>query len=494
LRTWISRIAFLGLVFLALPLVHWATRPLAASDVFWQVRTGEIALETGTFPAADPFSYTMHGAAWNNHEWGFELVVALLHAGWGWNALRLLVLAIVLSTAIGLVVVVGRRAGAAGALLAVAAFALFARYKMMPVPQLASMALFLAAFHAFRGGRLAASWKRTGLLALVMLAWGNLTAEALMFLPFFVADQALYRLSPRPNEPLPPPPRRHALQVAIVCVAPLATPPWSSTLEYVLFGLSTRGDVNTEFAPLWAPATAVTPWAKHVAAVLVAAYAIWAVHRFLSGRGRRRDAAREIVPGLLACALAVAFERNLWLLVLPLGRLLVALGGRAVSPARLAIAQGAAVVLAAAIFLRFAWVLGWTPGAALAIVASEEYRRAELDAGSLPVACVEALALTPSVTRVFTLRSWAGYVIWRLPHARVFIDGRNREYPPELHRAGARIWAGSEDALRLLDATGTEAVVARPGWNELPHVAKGGWELRARGPRCALFERSDRAR
>src|SRR4051812_22448597 len=81
----ITAVSICGIAFLLLPLIQWATRPLTAGDVFWQVRTGEIALTTGRAPDHDPFSYTIGGSLWNNHEWGFEVLAALIHRLWGWG-------------------------------------------------------------------------------------------------------------------------------------------------------------------------------------------------------------------------------------------------------------------------------------------------------------------------------------------------------------------------------------------------------------------------
>jgi hypothetical protein len=430
----------------------------------------------------------MPGAPWNNHEWGFEVLTALVRLALGWGGLRLLVLAIAVPTAVGLAIVIGRRAGAAWALLAVTLFGLFARYKMMPVPQLASMALFLAAFHFFRGERLACSGRRAAVLACAMLVWGNLSAESLMFLPFLVLDQLLVRWAPRTGTALPSL-GRHLFRVGIPCLTPLLTPPWSSTLAYVLGGTLANREVNAEFAPLWAPATAVTPLAKHVAMGIVAIYAIW-VAAALWRTKDRRAAVRRAAPGVMAAVLAVAFERNLWLLLIPVARMTMEARAWATTGRRQLAAAACAGSVAVGIFTGFATVLRWTPQEAIAQLASPRYYRDHLNRLQLPIDCIDPLAGDARVRRVFTLRMWSNYVVWRLPQAKIFVDGRNREFPVELHRAGKQIWAGGPAALALLDASGTDTVIAPPHWGASPYVAGGPWRVTATGPGCAVFRRA----
>ncbi|HUO86582.1 MAG TPA: hypothetical protein VM617_04260 [Thermoanaerobaculia bacterium] len=51
-------------------------RPLSHDDIFWHLRSGELILGSGVVPTTDPFSYTLPGAPWVTHEWGFSLLLA----------------------------------------------------------------------------------------------------------------------------------------------------------------------------------------------------------------------------------------------------------------------------------------------------------------------------------------------------------------------------------------------------------------------------------
>jgi hypothetical protein len=478
-------VAVLGLLAQALQIALRATQPLGNSDVFWQVRTGEITLATGHVPAVDPFSYTIAGGPWNNHEWAFEILAALLHRSFGWGAFRLLVLVVWGGAAILVAAPIVRRAGLGPALLVLTLFHALAGYKMKPVPQALSMPLLLGAIHLFRGPVMLGSRRRVAALGVYLLVWGNLTAEALTFLPILFLDQLCLRRAAAEAHRDPPPDRVVLLLVILASLAPLVNPPWSSTLDYAVRGAAVNRLVNAEFTPLWRAAAAVQPIAKIAGRIVVALYVAWTA-RVLLRSGERWAALRSHGVGLVAVLGAVLVERDLWLLVWPAGQMLIALSRRD----RLA-TGAAATALSLVLGSVYTWEIGWNNAAAWAAWRDARYRATHLDDTLIPTACIDRLADAPAGTRLFTLRLWASYAIWRVPQVKVFYDGRNLEYGTEIAEAGAHVWTGGPNARRILDATGTEVVIARPGWDELPGVAGGPWQARATtaAERCTVFVR-----
>lgn len=59
------------------------TQPLSHDDIFWHLRAGELMLEGGEVLRTDPFSYTLPGARWVTHEWGFSVLLAALAGAFG---------------------------------------------------------------------------------------------------------------------------------------------------------------------------------------------------------------------------------------------------------------------------------------------------------------------------------------------------------------------------------------------------------------------------
>ncbi len=60
------------------------------SDTWWQLRSGQLILQTRQIWTADPFSSTVRGGYWPNHEW---LAEVLFYAGYSLGGLPLLLLA-----------------------------------------------------------------------------------------------------------------------------------------------------------------------------------------------------------------------------------------------------------------------------------------------------------------------------------------------------------------------------------------------------------------
>lgn len=56
-------------------------------DGYWHVAAGRWMLEHGTILRQDQFSYSMPGAPWTAHEWGAEVIMALVQGWAGWAGL-----------------------------------------------------------------------------------------------------------------------------------------------------------------------------------------------------------------------------------------------------------------------------------------------------------------------------------------------------------------------------------------------------------------------
>lgn len=69
------------------------------SDLFWQIKTGELIWQTRAIPNLDIFSYTAFGSPWINHEWLSEVVFYLTDRIFGFAGLSCLSFAIGFSIA-----------------------------------------------------------------------------------------------------------------------------------------------------------------------------------------------------------------------------------------------------------------------------------------------------------------------------------------------------------------------------------------------------------
>ena len=76
--------------------------PLGDFDFWWHLKTGELILETGSFPRTDWYLFTDSDRPWVDMHWGFQVMIALVHAAGGVDAVVIVkALAVALAVAIG---------------------------------------------------------------------------------------------------------------------------------------------------------------------------------------------------------------------------------------------------------------------------------------------------------------------------------------------------------------------------------------------------------
>lgn len=473
---------------LAICIAHLAFLPLANGDMYWQVRAGEIILGQRRFLADDIFSYTVPGTPWNNHEWLFEVLLASLYRWFGWLGLRLLVLLTVAGAFLGVGVYVARRAGGWMALGLACAWLGLVWYKLIPAAQTASMVLFLLGYWAFLRPGLFLGRRKLALFAM-LLVWGNLSAEVVVFLPFLVVDQIFRAL--RGQEPDLPRWRR-ALWLSLALVVPLINAPGASVAEYVLDGTLINRSVNSEFAHLWEAAASVHPSVKVLAWLVVAAWSMWTMATLVINPDRqpRLMLLHRTASSVLAVSAALLFERNLWMLILPMVQMTLALHRWLQHRSRPWLSQAGAATAAAGFFVLFQHALPWWgPGLVVRSLLNRSFYTSHLSGQDLPLSCDDAVQALGNQRRMLTSRLWGNWMIWRFPDRPVFIDGRNREYPLYLHRLSEIAINGAPGAQDILDAFRVGAVLAQPGWLRKPGVRRADWHRVFATPVCALYVR-----
>jgi predicted NBD/HSP70 family sugar kinase len=163
---------------------------LAESDTFWQTRTGELILDLGRLPTADPFSWTAAGHPWTVNSWGFDVLLAWAYRSGGLPAIALAG-AVLAFLAAGLVLLVARRLGA-GPLAAtvVVQGAALAQLTFLSVrPQLVDYCVIPVLVLLTRGVTRPAAQLPARLVGLGALAtvWVNLHSTAVMGVPLLAA-------------------------------------------------------------------------------------------------------------------------------------------------------------------------------------------------------------------------------------------------------------------------------------------------------------------
>ena len=419
-------------------------QPLSHDDLFWHLRAGERMLDDGEVLRTDPFSYTLPGARWVTHEWGFSVLLAAAARGGGLAPLIALraALAVAFFALVAIAAWRGTRAGGAAAshppraatllalLLAASAWAVSGELILRAA--LAGAILFAALLLALEGFRRRPTLGRGAGIVLLTLVWANLHSGVVfgLFLVALCALEAAFLPAPAaaddPRRPEPwrrrlGPARPHLALLVAAGTASLLNPNGLEALLYpfrlaLLLGDPASGFDVGHFSGGWLGRQALL--GLLVAAVAVglfraarrgtplpspadlAALAVFAVLSWATAR-----VALELVAVAVPAALA------LWA---PRGSGAGERGGTAAWPAAAAAVAVASLALAALV------AAARPPGVispAFPVSAAEWVERAGL-----------------ADRRLFHHQNWGGYLGWRLD-TPVFWDGRNDVFAPLVREA-----------------------------------------------------------
>jgi len=147
---------------------------IANTSVGWHLASGRWILENGSFLHSDPFSFTSSGAAWIDHEWLFQIGVALIDSLGGGPAL-VVMRAIMMAALALLLLIVSVRSGLspAAALLFALLSVAGARSRFFLRPELVTLLVVPAVVWLFLRRERAGSNLWLAWLALLMVIGAN---------------------------------------------------------------------------------------------------------------------------------------------------------------------------------------------------------------------------------------------------------------------------------------------------------------------------------
>jgi len=171
-------IAGIGLVLVAIFVLHLVGAPVTTDDVWWHLRLGEEYTAHGPWLESDPLLYTAVEGAPPPHAWLFGVAVSAIDRSLGLNGLRLAHVAIVLFI-IGLAYSVFRRESGMGApaFLATAVFLVLTADRLPRLrPDLFSISAALLLYVLLLQRDEPPSWRRVAASVLLVLVWANFHA------------------------------------------------------------------------------------------------------------------------------------------------------------------------------------------------------------------------------------------------------------------------------------------------------------------------------
>jgi hypothetical protein len=232
-----------------LPVLGALLANLQTVDLAYHLRAGGMILDTGTIPRTDTFTFTAAGSAWQDQQWGAEVLLAAVYRLGGWTGLVIL-RAVLVGLLFGLVFDVCRRGHTTrtGALLTLAAFGL-AIVTLALRPQLFAMVLFAATLWLVfqRRGHPRTLWFVVPIAAI----WANLHGSFFLA-PVLLGLAALEDLAERrPAE------ARFTLAAGVAAAAATFLNPFGPAVWQYAIGISTNAVITTRITE-WQPTTVRT--------------------------------------------------------------------------------------------------------------------------------------------------------------------------------------------------------------------------------------------
>jgi hypothetical protein len=234
------------LIAITLPAVASLLAPMLSGDLAYQIRTGQLMLQSGALVDTDSFTFTIAGEPWLNQQWGAGLALGVTFETVGWSGL-LLLRALLIGTTFALVYAACRGAGAGSIVASLVTLGAF----VVGISNLALRSqtfglLFFAALVALIAHRRAHP-RLLWLAPLVMIAWANTHGSfpiGWLALGFAAADDLLQRS----------PTARQTILVTVAAVLATLLTPWGVGAWQYVAELSTNSLIS-ELISEWQPTT-----------------------------------------------------------------------------------------------------------------------------------------------------------------------------------------------------------------------------------------------
>jgi hypothetical protein len=392
-----------------------AARNITDPDFWWHLRTGQYIFENRSVPHTDPFSFTRQGQRWVAHEWLSEVFIYGLYRTTGWGGLIVGFAALTSATFFFLYIRCAGQPYLAGILVLLGAFACRPTWGVRPQ----SLSLLLASILLWLLEGSEKNRKRLWWIVPMTLLWANLHAGyslgialmSLWLIGSWLNHIVVWSPSGEQHSALQPLVLTLLFSALVVMLNPNGLRLYSYPFE-TLSSTSMQKHIIEWSSPDFHRAVSA-PFLVLLLAVIMAP-AVTGLRT--SPRGL-----------LLVCASAyIALQSNRFipvfvLIVTPLlsehaaawlesrGWLWLSRRNSATTPLKGLFNAATVVVLGIVSGVHQRHVIRFQPVA---------------EAAAFPSAAVTFLEQRHSDAPMFNSYDWGGYLIWRLPQRKVFVDGR----------------------------------------------------------------------
>lgn len=448
----IRRTLILAVIYL-MPAV-WILHPaIADNDIWWHLQTGKWIVDHGTVPLTDPFSYVGEGKPWIAYSWLFEAGMYGLVTKFGETAITLYTLVTVWLIMFVLHGIIAKRRDhflSVCVLLASSILALSNLYS--PRPWLLTILFFAITLEVVLCLREGEPSRWIWVLPGIYILWAN------------VHIQFIYGLG----------------LLGLACFAPLVdryvhrygyvqkSMVWGSENWRQLVGLTALCALATLFTPyhmrLYAivvelsAQTGMWEYVQEMQAPAFRSVADWTMLGILTAAliqlGRKGSySSFETLLLLVASVSAFRGQRDLWFLVMSSIVVLTRKPLRKIPDYNQMITRRGLVPTGLLVALATLCILAYRDLSSERIQ-KETGKTYPLNAASF----IERQGYGGSLYNHF---NWGGYLIWRLPHLKVSMDGRANIYGDERIKQAIETWAGGPHWSKDPDLNNAHLIIAK---------------------------------
>ena len=402
---------------------------LADPDIWWHLRTGQWMLEHGAVPMTDPFAQGGAAKPWVAYSWLFELLAIRLYQKFGLAGILIYKVPVLLGivwSVLALLRRLGQSFVAATCLTVLSVLTLTPL--LTPRPWLLTILFFTLELHLLLDFRQTGRRRWMWLLPLLFALWANVHIQFIYgFLPLLlvVAEPVFEARSwVRVREAVSLCP----WWLLPTCGAATLLTPYHWRLYRPVLEITQQARVYEFVLELQSMNF------RHPAHWIMLGLVLWAAFRLGSFSGRR---VFPVLFLLAAAALSFRANRDVWVAAIAAVTAL-ALTRSADESASW---QGVTNVRLAIVFALGCLLAFW-------VGAQHRISNATLQdevARSYPIAAARIVAERRYAGPLYNHFNWGGYLIWRLPHLPVNIDGRTNLYGAETIQQSLDTWAGKLD-------------------------------------------------
>ena len=408
-----------------------ALKPVLDPDIWWHLRTGQWIVEHGVVPYTDPFSSYGMGKPWVAYSWLAEVFLYGFYRAFGLMGIVFYLTAFCIGITFALHRFICKRVSHFPTQIVLTVVGLLGIIPILgPRPLLFSVLFFIIEVDLLLTARQTGDLRRLLVLPPLFALWANLHIQfvyGLSVLGLVVAESLILRVVTSRNDqgadrslPLPA-----LVGVMVACVIATLLTPYHIYLYGTVFELMTQTEPFRAISELL-PLQFRTPWD-------------WFILLLVLGGAMAMGRQRSNSPFLfllfaLGVFLVFRARRDRWIVVMPALTALAMVGSTRAEVEQFVLTK-VRIGIVAVLVVTMLVVIGRIRGL------SEE-KLVSTVAVYYPDAAARFIEQQGYQGPMFNHFNWGGYLIWRLPHLPVVMDGRTNIYGDERLRRHFQTWLG----------------------------------------------------